>query len=362
MTIAFDLRPIMSGNISGVETYAKNVLDELLKLDKKNTYILYTNSYKDISKNLPKYKQKNVIYVNTRIPSKLFNITLRTFGFPKIDKMIEKKCGIAPDIFFCPDPRPTPLKSAKKITVIHDLCFKHFPEYFSRKSRIWFKYLLNIEKELKESEKIIAVSNYTKNDLIKTYNVPADKIKTIYEGAGEHLKVKNNQKAVLRKYKIPKDYFLMLSTIEPRKNTNNVVKAFKKAKIKDMYLVVAGKENKKIFKEYQPEKGKNVKYIGFVDELDKATIIKNAKGFIYMSLFEGFGLPATEAMYFGIPTLVSNTTSLKEIGELYALTANPNDIEDMTAKIKLLKDYRQKYPPYSWEKCAKETLEVITQA
>lgn len=362
MTIAFDLRPIMSGNISGVETYTKNLLCELLKADKKNTYILYTNSHKDISKNLPQYKQKNVIYVNTKVPSRLFNILLRTFKWPKIDKLIKKECGIAPDIFFCTDPRPTPLGKAKKITVVHDLCFKHFPEYFSKKSRIWFKYLLNIERELMESAKIIAVSNYTKEDLMRTYKINPKKIRVVHEGAGEHLKLKRGSRQILKKYKLPKNYFLMLSTIEPRKNTNNTIKAFKKAKIKNMDLVVAGKQNKKIFSDYKTVKGKNIKYIGFVEEDDKAALIKNAKGFIYLSLFEGFGLPAAEAMYFQTPTLVSNTTSLLEIGKGYALLADPLNTDDIAEKMKSLLTHKQKRPNYSWASCAKETLDVILQA
>lgn len=362
MTIAFDLRPIMSGNISGVETYTKNLLRELLKIDKKNTYILYTNSHKDISKNLPRYKRKNVIYVNTRIPSRFFNIMLRVLKWPKIDKLIKKECGVAPDIFFCTDPRPTPLEKAKKITVVHDLCFKHFPEYFSKKSRVWFKYLLNMERELMESAKIIAVSNYTKEDLVKTYKISPKKICVVYEGAGENLKLKHGGRHVLKKYKLPKNYFLMLSTIEPRKNTNNAIKAFKKAQIKNMNLVVAGKQNKKIFSDYKTVKGKNIKYIGFVEEDDKATLIKNAKGFIYLSLFEGFGLPATEAMYFQTPTLVSDTTSLLEIGKRYALLADPLNIDDIAEKMKLLLVHKQKRPNYSWASCAKETLNIMLQA
>ncbi|MBU1992430.1 MAG: glycosyltransferase family 1 protein [Patescibacteria group bacterium] len=361
MTIAFDLRAIMRGNVSGVETYTKSLLDELLKIDKENTYILYTNSHRDISANIPKYENENVIYVNTHIPSRLFNLSLRLFKYPKIDKIIKKECGKDVDIFFCPDPRPTPLSKAKKITVIHDLCFKHFPEYFSRKSRIWFKYVLGIEREIKSSNKLIAVSAYTKEDLVREYNVDPKKIAVTHEGGGEHLKVQTNEEVILRKYKLPKNYYLMLSTIEPRKNTNNVIKAFKKANLKDMTLVVAGRKNKRIFSDYKTITGENIQYIGFVDEDDKSALLKNAKGFIYLSLFEGFGLPATEAMYFHTPTLVSNTTSLLEIGKDHAMLANPENIDEIAEKLKTLQFHKQERPPYSWEKCAKETLDIINR-
>jgi glycosyltransferase involved in cell wall biosynthesis len=351
MNIAFDLRPIMSGNISGVETYTRSVLDELIKNDTENTYILYTNSHANITENLPKYK--NAIYVNTKYPSKLFNIFLRLFKWPKLDKLIQKECGKKVDIFFCPDPRPAPLKKAKKIIVVHDLCFKHFPEFFSKKSRIWFKYLLNFKRELKESKKIIAVSSYTKDDLVKTFEINPDKISVIHEGGGEHLQRGECTRS------LPENYFLMLSTIEPRKNTNNAVKAFKKANLKNVSLVIAGKKNEKIFSDYKLEEGDNVEYIGFVEESEKASLIKNAKGFVYLSLFEGFGLPATEAMYFQVPTLVSNTTSLKEIGEKYALLADPEDIDDIAEKMKQLLHHKQIKPPYSWQKCGTNTLDVI---
>lgn len=195
--IAVDLRALIGGNTSGVETYIHKLLDELIKWGQdneqenkrkgdnqsKNTqlrnkppkvtqqeviYVLYLNAFSDQNEIIKRYEGiENVILVQTRIPNKIFNLSLMLLRWPKLDKVILKKTGLSPDVFFAPDLRPCPVsESVKKVCTVHDLAFDRMPRLYSLKCRLWF-WLLRPARELAEANKIIAVSEFTKADLMK---------------------------------------------------------------------------------------------------------------------------------------------------------------------------------------------------
>ena len=89
MNIAVDIRPLMEGKLSGIEVYILNLLREILKIDHENTYILFANAAKNVSAYLPKIRQENVVTIQTKIPNKLFNMSLCLFSYPKIDRVIQ---------------------------------------------------------------------------------------------------------------------------------------------------------------------------------------------------------------------------------------------------------------------------------
>lgn len=366
MIIAIDLRPLTSENISGVEIYIQNLLKHLLAYDRKNRYILFINSHRDYSKKLNQFRQSNVTFLQTRIPNKILNILLILFKWPKLDLLIKKKTGYTPDIYFLPDLRPTPLTDrTKKIITVHDLSFYHFPHFFSLKSRVWYK-LINPKREINESSKIIAVSDFSKDDIIKTYKVDKRKIVSIYEAADSNLSKLNADYSDL---KPPRKYFLFLSTLEPRKNIQNLIRAFNiysAAHGNNIKLVIAGKYNKKIFAKLKLKTTPNIIFTGFVNESQKAYLIKNAVAFIYPSLFEGFGIPLLEAMTFKTPIITSNTSSMPEIAKDAALKIDPystldlsnamSEIQNPHFRLLLKQKMEKRLKFFSWEKCAKETL------
>lgn len=370
MIIAIDLRPITSGKTSGIEMYIHNLLRNIFAIDKKNTYILYINSHRDFTDILGKYKSKNVKILQTKIPSKLFNVLLIFLRWPKIDKLIAKKTGLQPDIFFVPDLRPTPLsKKTKKITVIHDLAYMHFPHFFSIRSRIWFK-IISPAREMAESTKLIAVSKYTAQDLINTFKINKNKIVVIHEAANHNLLKIDAKKMDL---KVPKSYFLSLCTLEPRKNLHTLIKAYKEYKSQNgnsIKLVIAGKYNKKAFAKLNFGTDQDIVFTGFVNKNQKAYLLKNAVAMIYPSLFEGFGLPLLEAMIFNTPIITSNTSSMPEVVEDSAILIDPTDSKSLAQAMVKIQDHQivqnlkqkmqNRIKEFSWEKCAKETLETIT--
>lgn len=366
----------MAGNHSGVEVYIKSLLKELFKQDTQNHYILWWNSRSDVSKNIPKFPHQNISYFSTNIPNKLLNFSLSLFKYPKIDRWIGKKIQKRIDLVFIPDPRPTPVsKNCKKITTFHDLSFEHFQQTFSWKTRIWHK-LLNPKSEAQTSNQIISVSENTKQDLIKTYQIPAEKIEVIYEASNLNSKIDIQKENEIKiKYNLPEKFILTLSTIEPRKNIAGLLAAFQKLKQENNFphkLVIAGKKNSKIFSQIEEIKNNNKDIIltGFIEEIDKPYLYKLATAFIYPSFFEGFGLPLVEAMQMGCPIITSNLSSMPEIVKDAALLINPYDINSITEgiqkilsndklKAELQKKSLKRANAFDWEKCAKTTLNIF---
>lgn len=370
----------MSGNISGVEVYIKSLLEELFILDSKNHYILWWNSHQDVAQNIPKFESKNITYISTKIPNKLLNFSLSFLRYPKIDKWIGQKLGIKIDKVFVPDPRPTPVsRRCDKIITIHDLSFEHYKSAFSWKTRLWHK-ILRPKKEVDESAYLVAVSQATKLDLMQKYKINTDKIQVIYEASNLTKSVVDQRLGVSasvfhKKYELPEKFILTLSTIEPRKNIEGLLKAFEKLKEETNLphkLVIAGKRNEAIFSKVKTinTNTNDVVFTGFIAEEDKASLYSLAEAFVYPSFFEGFGLPLVEAMQAKCPVITSNISSMPEIVKDAGHLVNPHDVdsikqgmrvvlEDENLRKQMIEKGRERSKEFSWVKCAGETLKVI---
>lgn len=373
MVIAIDVRPLIGGNTSGVEVYITHLLRHLFASDQKNTYILYLNAARREQRVLDAFQEaENITIVHTRYPNKLFNALLTFLRWPKLDRLIQKKTGLHPDIFFALDLRPSPIsKETRKITVIHDLSYHHFPRFFSWRTRLWYA-LIQPRKEIKESSGIIAVSEFTKRDLIKTYQVDPAKVTVIHEGVdrdfGQNVTSKKREE-VRAKYNLPEQFFLFLATIEPRKNIGMLVEAFNRFKKENpgsMKLVIAGKPNKRIFSHIPTYDHEDVLFPGFIAEEDKPMLYSMAKAFLYPSIFEGFGLPLVEAMKCGTPIITSNVSSIPEVVGNAALLIDPDKPQEMaramkevlqpSTREKLRASMKDQVKDFTWNRCAAETL------
>lgn len=371
MVIGIDIRPLMHGKTSGIEVYIRSLLKELLK-DKKNTYVLYYNAWEK-----PKASMnfEGARTVSSRIPNKIFYLTNRLFKWPKIDRIIKKKTGKQIDLLFMPDPRPCSVsKDVKLVVTFHDLSFIRCKKFFSAKSKT--KYILmNPRKLAKKADHLIAVSNFTKQELEELFSIPSHKITVIHEGAGDYLKkVTSSEKidAVRKKYNLPKRFFLSLSHLEPRKNLHYLIESyqqFKKNSSRPIDLVIAGLPDPAIFQTLNLPKDKNILYPGFIENNDKAALFSLAEAFIYPSLYEGFGLPVLEAMQCETPVICSKGSSLTEIGDNAVIFIDPQNPETLAKEFsnvlesktrealqKAMKSHIQKF---SWTKCARETLSVF---
>ena len=193
----------------------------------------------------------NVKVKRTRIPNSLLNLSLSFFRWPKVDHLLGEKI----DVFWVPDPRPAPVSgNCKKIVTFHDLSFEDFKYSFNLKTRLWHM-LLRPQKEAEEARQIIAVSQFTRDQLIQEYDIPIEKIEVIYEAAPSSvlpITLPKGFEIIQRKYNLPDRYFLCLSTLEPRKNIKGVIEAYlewQKETRADVDLVIAGQAYPNIFSE-----------------------------------------------------------------------------------------------------------------
>ncbi len=257
------------------------------------------------------------------------------------------------------------------IATIHGLEYKYFPECYSARDRALLE--LNTLLNVKLAGKIIAPSENTKKDLMKFYKVNPEKIKVVYHGAGimnYELRIKNKKSFNI----------LFIGRLEKRKNLANLVKALEvlnsKFKIQNskFKLILAGKRGfgfeeikKAIFE--SPNKN-DIILKGYVSEQEKERLYQNADVFVMPSLYEGFGLPILEAMSCGVPVICSRNSSLPEVAGRAGLLVDPNNIQEIAEAINRVlnnADFREEMvkrgfeniKKFSWEKCARETMNLL---
>ena len=217
MKICIDIRTLIDKQYSGIGIYTLNLISNLFEIDKTNEYKLFYNSsnFRFIKKYYP-----NVKYYDFHIPNKIFNFLNFVFKRPKLENLIGEF-----DIFFAPNLNFFSFSKnnkSKKIITIHDLSFEFFPDFYSKKSLLWHKFI-NPRKLLNKFDHIITVSENTKNDIINFYNIDPEKISVTYLGVDRKNEGKYKE---MRKNERSNNYLLYIGTIEPRKNIEGIIQAF----------------------------------------------------------------------------------------------------------------------------------------
>lgn len=391
MNIGIDINSLLSSSRTGVAEYTFELLHALFTLDKKNQYFLFSNSFRtNIDDEM--WSQKNVHFIHTRVPNKLFHLFLQITGKPTLDTLLvkkyEKKNKVTIghlDAFFSPNIGFTSLsKKCKKILTVHDLSFELFPQCFSLKMRLWHR-LLRPKKQCERAEIILVPSENTKNDLRDIYLIDEKKIHVLplglsnifssFENFDENYRQK--QFTLLKeKYNLPEKFVFFLGTLEPRKNIEAALQAFeifqKTKEGEGMHLVIAGAsgwKNAKLRKILQ--KNPSVHSIGYILSEEKPFLYRMSQLFVYPSLYEGFGLPVLEAMASGVPVITSNRSSLPEITRGAAYLVDPRNVQEIVlgmqrliATESLRKTYIEKGQEqskhFSWEDSAQKFLNLVT--
>ncbi len=339
-TIAVDLRAL-GPQISGIENYLINILESPAFKDADGIFGMYNSRGEAIAETLNRRDIKMPVS-RRHWPNRIFNLCLYFFSLPKFEKFFDKF-----KIYWMPDLRPYALNAKTKFALtIHDLSPVMHPEFYSLKRRIWHK-MVRLGKSLRAASKIFAVSQYTKYDLSRLFKLPSEKIKVIYPGINHDIfKTTIDERLahkVRERYELPENYILLLSTVEPRKNILNAIKAFEALEENDVHLVIAGKLGwlySPILKKIRTSAKRNkIKLIGYVAEQDKPFVISMASILCYPSFYEGFGFVPLEAMACGIPVITSARTSLPEICADAAILIEPRSIADLAkAMSELLRD------------------------
>ncbi|MFA6105483.1 MAG: glycosyltransferase family 1 protein [Patescibacteria group bacterium] len=375
MNIGVDLRCLQSPYRTGVGEYAFELITAILKTDRQNQYFLFYNSL--FTPTLPEFNFPNVTIAKFSFPNKLLNLSSLFFKYPKIDLLIRNKFKLSKlDYFFSPNLNFTSLSSeTKHLLTIHDLTFELFPNYLTAKQLIWHR-LANTRRQCEEAKIIFTPSSNTKRDLIEYFNLPAEKVKTIYPGLSSVFQ-KTNTSEIVKKNNLPEKFILFLGTLEPRKNITSIIRAFEMSQnsLSDKYdLVIAGApgwKNSKIKMLSQKSILKNrIHFVGYINDSDKPELYKKSALFIYPSFYEGFGFPVLEAMASGVPVITSNRSSLPEITDGAAHLVNPHRIDEITNGIikilsnqeyrnEMIKNGLERSKVFHNEKAAREWLSVI---
>lgn len=280
------------------------------------------------------------------------------------------------DAFWSPAHYAPTYTAGSSVVTIHDLAYEYFPDLFL--SHDLYKLKNWSRSSVKNASHVIAVSEATKQDLIKLYNTPEDKITVVHNGYDAdvfNLKPKISPE-LLSNYDLRStNYILFLGTIQPRKNAIKLVQAFhllKESGYKGK-LVIAGSigwladETLAVIKN-SPE-ACDIVMTGYVTDLVRKTLYTYADVYVLPSLYEGFGVPAIEAIACGAPVAAANNSSLPEVVGDAGVLFNATDPADIARAITEIQASRPDYVKlslarakhFSWEKCARETLEVISQ-
>ncbi len=387
MNIGIDIRSLLEKERSGVGEYIFRLLDAIFSIDKKNHYFLFYNSFKKADELLPlEWKSlPNVRFCGFRWPNKIFNFCLKFLKWPKLDKLIVSSQRLAAnlDLFFIPNLNFVALSSGiKKIITVHDLSFERYPIFFSWKRRLWH-WFINPRKLIHGCDKIIAVSENTKRDLVELYGVAAEKVRVVYSGGWQEPGIINHElgiETVKKKYDLPENFILFLGTLEPRKNIEGLIRAFEILKknfqfsIYNLQLIIVGPRGwiyKKILaRAAKSPAAEDIKFINYIKPEEKFAFYKLAKIFVYPSFYEGFGFPPLEAAIFGTPVIISNASSLPEIMGEAALMVDPYNLVEMARvmatcltnenlRATLTDKGKKQVEKFDWDNCAKETLELL---
>lgn len=346
---------------TGVEHYAQQLIMHLAKIDLQNHYTLYlrTQPQKWFSE-LPK------------------NFQVKVMPFPKFWTQLRLSWEMVRhpvDVLFIPASALPFIHPKKSVITIHDMNWKVYPEtdtWFMRNYLRWSYWYIT-----RHAWKIIAISEATRKDLLKFYSIAAEKIVTVHQGYEQVDVPAIGQPNPLIATKLPEKFVLFLSTLQPRKNLIRLIAAFRK--LKDEHpdlphkLVIVGKPGWK----YEPilaaiEKNSDIAvYLNHVSDSDKWAVFSKASAFAMPTLYEGFGMWILESFQVGVPLVISNVASLPEIAADAAVYCDPLDVNDIKRALqqvlmdkslvdRLVERGTERLKQFSWDKCAKETLEVLT--
>jgi glycosyltransferase involved in cell wall biosynthesis len=354
MRIAIDVSQIIYG--TGVSNYTLNLVENLLKVDKENEYVLFGGSLRRFTELKQKCK---------RICGKE-NCDAEIFPFaPAVADIVWNRLHIFPvealvgkiDIFHSSD-WVQPPTSAYKVTTIHDLVPIKYPKLSDPK--VVSVHRARFKRVKRQVERLITPSESTKKDLIDL-GVDNKRIVVIPEAPNSVYKVVQRKKVdnLKKRLRIPGKYFLSVG-LSPRKNTQRIIKAFRKIKNDNLKLVIVGKLGTKQAQE------RGVIYTGYLPSSDMPALYAGAEALVYPSLYEGFGLPILEAFACRTPVVTSNVGSMKEIAKCASVMVNPYSIESIAEGMKRSIKEREKFVKrgtrelrkYSWKKTAKKTLQV----
>lgn len=365
--IAIDARKLSD---FGIGTYIRNLIASLAELDHENQYVLFVgqqgihelpelpDNFRPVVERSPSYSVRELVALSWR----LFRLRLDLYHSTHY---------VLPAMVPC-----------RAVVTIHDIIHLLYPEFLPSALAFFYAQRM-IRRSLARGDRIIAVSQNTKTDLMDYFKVDGRKIRVVYSGVTDRYRQRLTTEAIRTRqeeFGIDRPYLLFVGNPKPHKNLDNVVKAYARALEIfefDADLVCVGDREGMEFKIRQRAEQMGltdrIKLIGHVPEEALPALYQGATLFVFPTLYEGFGLPVIEAMASGVPVITSNTSALREIAEGYGHLVNPLDVEEIARAIAqcmadrehreaLVKLGLKRADDFQWRRTAEKTLEIYMAA
>lgn len=370
MHIAIDAHSV-GAKLGGNETYATNLIEALAEIDQSNRYTLYVTKREAIDRFANRWANFSVKQTLPHTPLVRIPLTLaRELRRHPVDVLHVQYT--APPLAPCP-----------VVATIHDLAFEHLPETFNRRS--WMQLRFTVRRTARRAAQIITVSEYSRQDISKTYKIELQRILVTPEAAPGRFSPVTNEtelKKVRKTYGIERDYILSLCSIQPRKNLVRLIEAYSLLRqarqgVKLPQLVLAGKRgwlDGEVFNAAEQNvRGGDILFTDYVADEDLPALYSGALCFVYPSYFEGFGLPILEAMKCGTPVIAGNRTSIPELVADAGLLFDPFDTNALVAALSRILDDTEycralrakgftRSGEFSWKATAQLTLRAYEKA
>lgn len=369
--IAIDAHSIGTG-LAGNESYATNLIEALAEIDERNRYTLYVTKREAVERYVGRWPHVSVRLTQPHTPLVRIPLTLTA-------ELRRRPVDLLHVQYTAP-----PLAPCAVVATIHDLSFEHLPQTFKRRSRMQLR--LTVRRTARAASHVIAPSDYSRRDIVKTYGIPLERTSvTPLAAAARFAPIEDERelKRVRELYGIAGDYVLAVGSIQPRKNLVRLLAAYaelrhrRSALAQLPQLVIVGKRAwlyEETLRAVESHGLHNfVTFTGYVSLTDLPALYAGALCFVYPSYYEGFGLPPLEAMQCGTPVITGDKTSLPEVVGGAGLMVNPFDehaiagalarlIDDANLRASLRRLGLERARLFDWRETARLTLKAYEQA
>ncbi|NND33752.1 MAG: glycosyltransferase family 4 protein [Saprospiraceae bacterium] len=367
MRILINARFLIPNKLEGIGLYTFEIVSRLAKSHPNHHFILCVDRKSSMLFTFPENVTFELIRPMARHPF-LF-IWWFEVGIPRAYRRTSA------DLFFSPDGFLS-LSSAvsRSLLVIHDLAYKHYPDQISQ-VMLWY-YQTYTPKFISKANHIVTVSNATAQDLAQHFPTSAHKTTVIYNGYRTPKKLNKSPRE--QSESVAGEYFVAIGSIHPRKNIAGLIRAFdkfRKLTLRRIKLVIVGRKAWKtgpleIAFENSTHRD-DIILTGFIPDTEMFHYLSHSKGLVYVSFFEGFGLPIVDAMAMGVPVITSDRSSMKEIAGEAALLVDPenpseiaqamyNLVENKNLRDDLIEAGKKRLEIFSWDRAANEISKLMT--
>lgn len=369
MRIGVNTRLLIKGKMEGVGWFTLELLKVMVKEHPEDEFLFFFDRpYEESFVFAP-----NITPIVLQPPARHPYLFYLWFEFSVARALKKYKA----DVFLSPDNFCSLRTTIPTVLVIHDLAYLHFPAQIRNRDLKYYRRFM--PQFAKRANIIISVSKFTKADLIQQYQIPASKIEVACNGCKPTFKpITASQRAIVKqKFSNGQNYFFYIGAVHPRKNVHRLITAFdhfKQQTQADLKLLIAGNFSWKtspVQTAYEQATAKSdIHFLGYISEEVLPQLMASAFALVYVSLFEGFGVPLLEAMKAEVPIITSNRAAMPEVVGDAALLVNPENTtaiahamqklwSDQNLREKLVEAGKAQRQQYSWEKAATVTYAAL---